>query len=214
MEIHRSHETPLKINRRISRSTLVFYVTPFRFEFQLSGPISSRGRRTVLLMAYRKMRELFGDLSEAEINHAKPDYISMLFPPRPLSLRETPTLDSPNSKAGYSLRLIRHRNRLTLRELSELTGLNLGHLSEIERGKHTPSRDTVRKIETSLARYEEEGILCLSTNRTRHPKNFRKMPFGPKSSSGSSFHGKLSEMYKAQQERGASKIDSDPPPNA
>jgi transcriptional regulator with XRE-family HTH domain len=184
MKIRRKHENSISLHIRQPTSKLTFDVTPFEFEFRISGPISSRGRRTLLLMVYRKMRELFGTLDKAEINHARRNFFSSLFPFRPLSLRETPMLDTPNAKAGYSLRLIRHRNRLTLREVAELSGVDLSHLSCIERGKHTPSPDTVRRIESALARYEEEGILCLSATRTRHPKNFPKMRSAPETMEG------------------------------
>jgi hypothetical protein len=176
MQVNRTHENPLKFNRHRSASSLTFYVVPFRFEFRISGPISSRGRRTILLMVFRKIREIFGELKDAEINHERPDYMAMLFPPRPLSLRETPRLNSPCARAGYSLRLMRHRNRLSLREVSELSGINIGHLSDLERGKHVPTRETVLRIKTALAKFEKEGIICLSTNRTEHPKKIRKMP--------------------------------------
>lgn len=184
MKISRFHENPLKFHIRQSSSRLTFDVPPFKFEFRISGPISSRGRRTILLMVFRKMKGLFGELDQAEINHARRDFFRSLFPFRPLSFRETPVLETPNAKAGYALRLVRHRNRLTLREVSELSGVDLSHLSSIERGKHTPSPGTVQRIESALARYEEEGILCLSTFRTRHPKDMPKTPSGPQTSQG------------------------------
>ena len=218
MHIRKSFENYLRSARNRDKSTLEIYLPPFWIKIQITGPTSGRGRRTILLMIFRKLRELWDEFRDVDIYHVTRGFLWTVLPPRPISFRETPLLDTPLRRVGYALRFRRHRNRLTLREVSELTGINLGHLSEIERGKHHPSKELVRRIESALATFEEEGIICLSTNRTLRPKDFRKSASGPSKLIGKV--GKhfspspLAAMFKAQQELGASKIDSDPPPNA
>jgi transcriptional regulator with XRE-family HTH domain len=214
MKYYRIDENPRNFRFRNPSSVLSVSVPPFEFEIRFSGPISSRGRRTFLLVVYRHLRKLLGELRGAIISHAHRDRYAHLFPPRPLSFRETPNLNTPAEKAGYVLRLQRHRNRLTLRELSEISGVNLGHLSDIERGKHIPTKWTTQRIEQALARFEEQGVTYLSTSRTRNPKKIRKTPWVAKKHQASQKGWDLSEMYRAQQSLGASKIDSDPSQNA
>ena len=47
---------------------------------------------------------------------------------------------------GQRLRFIRKENRLTLKKLSQLSGLSVPYLSDIERNVVNPSVDTLRKV--------------------------------------------------------------------
>ena len=47
---------------------------------------------------------------------------------------------------GQRLRLIRKENQLTLKELSQLSGLSVPYLSDMERGVVNPSVDTLQKV--------------------------------------------------------------------
>lgn len=49
-------------------------------------------------------------------------------------------------KLGERLRLIRKENQLTLKELSQLAGLSVPYLSDMERGVVNPSIDTLQKV--------------------------------------------------------------------
>ena len=49
-------------------------------------------------------------------------------------------------KLGQRLRFIRRENQLTLKELSERSGLSVPYLSDMERGVVNPSVDTLRKV--------------------------------------------------------------------
>ena len=49
-------------------------------------------------------------------------------------------------KLGQRLRLIRKENQLTLKKLSQLSGLSVPYLSDMERGVVNPSVDTLRKV--------------------------------------------------------------------
>lgn len=225
MNIRRTHENPLKINRRLGESTLEFYIPPFRFEFRISGPVSKRGRRAILTIVFKKLREVLNDFREVEIYHSQLQFPYGLFDPRPVSLRQTPNLETKLGRAGYALRLRRHKSYLTLRELSELSGVDLHHISAIERGRHCPRKDTVQRLDLALTRYEEEGIICLSPSRTSNPQRIPKMTSSPKREQrtpAASTPGKtgvrkldgLAEMWAAQQQRSAlsltaSNIDSE-----
>ncbi len=50
---------------------------------------------------------------------------------------------------GQRLRLIRKENQLTLKELSQLSGLSVPYLSDMERGVVNPSVDTLQKVATA-----------------------------------------------------------------
>jgi len=49
-------------------------------------------------------------------------------------------------KLGERLRLIRKENKLTLKDLSQLAGLSVPYLSEVERSVVNPSFDTLQKV--------------------------------------------------------------------
>lgn len=51
---------------------------------------------------------------------------------------------------GDQIRSIRKRQEITLKELSEKTGLSIGYLSQIERNLTDPSLSTLRKISGAL----------------------------------------------------------------
>ena len=49
-------------------------------------------------------------------------------------------------KLGQRLRLIRKENQLTLKKLSQLSGLSVPYLSDMERSVVNPSVDTLQKV--------------------------------------------------------------------
>lgn len=51
-----------------------------------------------------------------------------------------------NDSIGIKLKQIRTDKHMTLKELSELTGLSIGFLSQIENGKASVAIDTLSKI--------------------------------------------------------------------
>lgn len=56
-----------------------------------------------------------------------------------------------NNKIGEFLRNYRkEHNRMSLRALSEKTGISFSHLSKIERGEHNPSKPTLRVLAEKL----------------------------------------------------------------
>lgn len=50
------------------------------------------------------------------------------------------------TELGSTLRTMRKTNRLTLKQASELTGLSLSFLSDVERGIVDPSLTTLQKL--------------------------------------------------------------------
>ena len=52
-------------------------------------------------------------------------------------------------KLGQRLRLIRKENQLTLKKLSQLSGLSVPYLSDMERSVVNPSVDTLQKVATA-----------------------------------------------------------------
>ena len=51
---------------------------------------------------------------------------------------------------GAKLKRLRDERALTLRDLSELSGVDYTAISEIERGQRKPHQSTVRKLATAL----------------------------------------------------------------
>lgn len=58
--------------------------------------------------------------------------------------------DAHGDNVGARIRFRRKAKRMTLRELSEQTGLSTGYLSQIERGQHSPSVSTLQKVVSVL----------------------------------------------------------------
>jgi len=54
-------------------------------------------------------------------------------------------------KIGHQIRKIREAKKLTLKELSKLSGITISGLSQIERGINNPSLDTLTKITKALS---------------------------------------------------------------
>jgi transcriptional regulator with XRE-family HTH domain len=66
-----------------------------------------------------------------------------------MTLADEPDSPPPGSFAER-LRLLREKRGLRLADLEEKTGVSRGFLSELERGKKTPTLDTLKKIASGL----------------------------------------------------------------
>ncbi len=51
---------------------------------------------------------------------------------------------------GASLRILRKQHKLSLKELSEKTGISVSFLSSIERGEKSPTLDTLLKLSSAF----------------------------------------------------------------
>jgi len=54
-------------------------------------------------------------------------------------------------RVGRRVRSLRKAARLTLRQLSERSGVSLGYLSQVELAKNSPSIDTLYRVATALS---------------------------------------------------------------
>jgi transcriptional regulator with XRE-family HTH domain/predicted Fe-Mo cluster-binding NifX family protein/mannose-6-phosphate isomerase-like protein (cupin superfamily) len=63
---------------------------------------------------------------------------------------ESESLESADIIVGRNLRELRSKNRLSLRALAELSGLNINTLSLIENGKSSPSVSTLQRLAQAL----------------------------------------------------------------
>lgn len=59
-------------------------------------------------------------------------------------------MEDPTRVIGYNLKKLRNKNGLSLDDIAELTGISKGTLSQIERGKSSPTVSTLWKIATGL----------------------------------------------------------------
>ena len=66
-----------------------------------------------------------------------------------------------DSTLGTIVRGLRKQNHLTLKDLSELTGLSFAQIGKIERGEAKPKRETIEKIADVLS-YESGELLRLA----------------------------------------------------
>lgn len=64
-----------------------------------------------------------------------------------------------NQPFGEFLRTVRKDKKISLRKLEELTDISFSHLSKIERGEYTPTRESVEVIAKSLELNEDECLL-------------------------------------------------------
>ena len=80
-------------------------------------------------------------------------------------------------KLGQRLRLIRKENQLTLKELSQLSGLSVPYLSDMERSVVNPSVDTLQKVAVAYnisVKYLISGVEGLGeSSNTDYPKGFQ-----------------------------------------
>jgi DNA-binding XRE family transcriptional regulator len=70
-----------------------------------------------------------------------------------------------DQEIGERVRLERRRRNWTLAELSSHTGIKVPNLSRLERGKHTPSLDTLDKVATAFGL----PIVALVAQRAARP---------------------------------------------
>ncbi len=61
-----------------------------------------------------------------------------------------PAASLPPDQVGLEIRDLRKSRRITIKQLSEVTGLSIGHLSEIERGLASPSVKALHDIAAAL----------------------------------------------------------------
>ena len=67
---------------------------------------------------------------------------------------------SDKNKFGEFLRNYRqNEKKMTLRDLSKITGISFSHLGKIERGEHNPSRQTIEIIADSLGLPKDKLLL-------------------------------------------------------
>lgn len=80
-------------------------------------------------------------------------------------------------KLGQRLRFIRRENQLTLKKLSQRSGLSVPYLSDIERGVVNPSVDTLRKVAAAYnisVKYLISGVEGLGeSSNTDYPEGFQ-----------------------------------------
>lgn len=62
-----------------------------------------------------------------------------------------PAASQPPDQVGGEIRDLRKSRRITIKQLSQMTGLSIGHLSEIERGIASPSIKALHDIAAALA---------------------------------------------------------------
>ena len=70
-------------------------------------------------------------------------------------------MDNNNNALGKILKQQRLRMSLTLRELTDLSGVSASHLGRIERGDRFPSASVLRRIAKPLA-FEEDELFTLA----------------------------------------------------
>ncbi len=81
-------------------------------------------------------------------------------------------------EVGHRVRLARFRRDLTLKEVAARSGMSATHISEIERGKTSPTIGALERIAGALeerpAHFVEEQTLSLAvlTRRNERPKTF------------------------------------------
>jgi transcriptional regulator with XRE-family HTH domain len=52
---------------------------------------------------------------------------------------------------GLTIKSLRKKNRITLKELSEKSGISFSQIAKIEKGIHTPSKETLKKLAKGLS---------------------------------------------------------------
>jgi transcriptional regulator with XRE-family HTH domain len=87
-------------------------------------------------------------------------------------------LDQPRGRMGTLIRTKRLEKGWTLAKLAEETGLSLTHLSDLERGLHTPYFKTLKRLEAalgvSLADTGETIFMPLKRTTSLHPKTAQR----------------------------------------
>ena len=80
-------------------------------------------------------------------------------------------------KLGQRLRLIRKENQLTLKKLSQLSGLSVPYLSDMERGVVNPSINTLQKVASAYNVSVKDlisGVEGLGeSSNTNYPEGFQ-----------------------------------------
>jgi len=113
------------------------------------------------------------------------------------------------SEIGERIKRFRLEKKLTLKEIEALSGVSATHISEIERGKSSPTVGALSKIAKAMgseASYfvEADELPLVSLVRADHRRRFKftEPPVNIESLSGSVPHSRMSVMLMAW-ERGA-----------
>ncbi|WP_317972039.1 helix-turn-helix transcriptional regulator [Paenibacillus sp. CCS19] len=65
-------------------------------------------------------------------------------------------------KLGHTIRLLRLTNNLSLRDLAERSGISYSFISSIEKGRFSPSRDTIIALGQALEGADSNELLMLA----------------------------------------------------
>ncbi|GLO65006.1 helix-turn-helix domain-containing protein [Oceanobacillus kimchii] len=68
-------------------------------------------------------------------------------------------MNEKRNKIGRFIKKYRQEKEMSLRALSEITGISFSHVSKIERGEHTPSKETISIIANKLDLDENELLI-------------------------------------------------------
>ncbi|WP_449355647.1 helix-turn-helix domain-containing protein [Virgibacillus natechei] len=68
-------------------------------------------------------------------------------------------MNENRNKIGKFIKKYREEKEMSLRALSEITGISFSHVSKIERGEHTPSKETISIIANKLDLDENELLI-------------------------------------------------------
>jgi DNA-binding XRE family transcriptional regulator len=119
---------------------------PVTIEFRLHARLPAKARRALMVSLFREVRpwlEMFTGSMMAQSDR----WTSF---ERPVHHPILESATRSQGALGLRIRMLRLERGLTLAQLSEKAGLNLGHLSELERGLLKPRPATLLKLERAL----------------------------------------------------------------
>jgi transcriptional regulator with XRE-family HTH domain len=124
------------------------YFPPFKMTIQIEGgetnsPSAKRNRRTLALMIFRAMREVFVTFDSAVVFHSGETHFESQ---DEVSFRQTPDIQTPKGRAGFMIRTLRLKRGFTQEMTARLAGMTPVHLSRIEHGQCTPHRRTLLSL--------------------------------------------------------------------
>jgi DNA-binding XRE family transcriptional regulator len=143
----------IRKNRQYSSTRVLFNSRLCRVTLHIQGGHSPRARRTFALALIRELSPALRAIANPKILHEDAHWSQWIHAEnRETSLKQAPCIGDSDGQLGFAIRMRRLEIGLSQESLSKAAGITAAYLSQIEKGRHRPRLDTLRRIEAALGR--------------------------------------------------------------
>jgi DNA-binding XRE family transcriptional regulator len=130
----------------------------FKIKIEISGPVTRRQRRAMLLGIFHRVSPLFrliepgaDEYPNGSLIHCDGNGENLIRDlDRGIKLRQALKTETRSEKLGFEIRMLRLKKGLSQKKLANKLGIDRGNISEIEKGHHNAKPGTIEAIKTHL----------------------------------------------------------------